>query len=48
MAKQLKIEITDEDDEVVFSSDKPTEIEDDHKQEVIAALEKTVRDLKDE
>ncbi|HEV8503718.1 MAG TPA: hypothetical protein VGR63_19255 [Casimicrobiaceae bacterium] len=46
---QLKIEVTDEDDEeVVFTSDDASQTKDDRKQDVIAALEKALRDLKDE
>ena len=47
MAK-LKIEVTDEDDEVVFHSDKPTEVAEDDKAEVVAALEAAAKSLKDE
>ena len=45
---KYKIEVTDEDDEVVFHSDKPTEVEDEHKAEVAAALEAAAKSLKDE
>jgi hypothetical protein len=45
---KLKIEVTDEDDEVVFNSEKPTEVDDDAKDEVAAALEAAAKSLKDD
>ena len=45
---KYKIEVTDEDDEVVFNSEKPTDVEDEHKAQVAAALEAAAKSLKDE